>query len=71
MDMRFRTRNVRSLYGADLLKAVARELTGGACSMHGRGKMHTLFWLENLKGRDTLEDLGVSGMTILEWILGK
>jgi hypothetical protein len=26
--------------------------------------------LENLKGRNQLEDLGVDGMIILEWILG-
>jgi hypothetical protein len=32
--------------------------------------MHTIFYLENLKGRDHLEDLGVDGK-ILEWILGK
>jgi hypothetical protein len=30
----------------------------------------TIFWLENLKGRDHLEDLGVDG-EILEWILGE
>jgi hypothetical protein len=30
-----------------------------------------LFWLENLKGRNRLEDLGIDGMIILEWILGK
>jgi len=33
--------------------------------------MHTTFWLENLKGRDHLEDLGEEGKIILEWILGK
>jgi hypothetical protein len=33
--------------------------------------MHTVFWLENLKGRDHSEDLGVDGRIILEWILGK
>jgi hypothetical protein len=27
------------------------------------------FWLENLKGRDYFEDLGVGGRIILEWIL--
>jgi len=32
--------------------------------------MHTIFWSENLKGRDHLEDLGVDGK-ILEWILEK
>jgi hypothetical protein len=33
--------------------------------------MHTVFLLENLKGRDNLEDLGVDEKIILEWILGK
>jgi hypothetical protein len=33
--------------------------------------MHAVFWLENLKGRDHLVDLGVDGKVILEWILGK
>jgi hypothetical protein len=33
--------------------------------------MHTIFWFENLKGRDHLEDLGMDGKIILEWILGK
>jgi hypothetical protein len=30
--------------------------------------MHTVFWFENLKGRDHLEDLGVAEKIILEWI---
>jgi len=35
--------------------------------------MYTKFWLENMKGRDHLEDSGVDGKTIelLERILGK
>jgi hypothetical protein len=33
--------------------------------------MYTKFWSENLKGRDYMEDLGVYGKIILEWILGK
>jgi hypothetical protein len=33
--------------------------------------MHINFWSGNLKGRDKLEDLGVNGMIIFEWILGK
>jgi len=33
-----------------------------------RREMHTKFWLENLKGIDPLEDLGVDGKVILEWI---
>jgi hypothetical protein len=33
--------------------------------------MHTVFWMENLKGRDHLEDLSIDGKIILEFILGK
>jgi len=33
--------------------------------------MHTIFWLENLKERDHLEDVSVDGNIILEWILRK
>jgi hypothetical protein len=33
--------------------------------------MYTKRWSENLKGRDHLEDLGVDGKIILEWILQK
>jgi hypothetical protein len=33
--------------------------------------MHAKFCLGNLKGRDHLEDLGVDGRIILEWILKK
>jgi hypothetical protein len=32
--------------------------------------MHTIFWLENLKGGDHLEDQGIDGKILLEWILG-
>jgi hypothetical protein len=31
--------------------------------------MHTKCWLENLKGRDLLEHLGIDSK-ILEWVLG-
>jgi hypothetical protein len=45
---------------------------GGACSTHEcNEKMHTTFLLENLKGRDHSEDMGIDGAKILEWILGK
>jgi hypothetical protein len=33
--------------------------------------MPRIFWLGNLKGRDTREDLGIDGRMILEWVLGK
>jgi hypothetical protein len=33
--------------------------------------MHVMFRLENLKGRDHFEDLGMDRKIILEWILGK
>jgi hypothetical protein len=33
--------------------------------------MHTIFWLENLKGGDYSEDLGADGKIMLERILGK
>jgi hypothetical protein len=34
-------------------------------------EMHRIFWLENLKGRNHSEDLGIDRKIILEWILGK
>jgi hypothetical protein len=33
--------------------------------------MHIVFWLENLKGRVHLNDLGLDGRLMLEWILEK
>jgi len=33
--------------------------------------MRTIFLLEDLKGRDHLKNLGIHGMVILEWTLGK
>jgi len=40
---------------------------GGTCSTDEKDeKTHTIFWLENLKGRDHLQDLGVDGKIILE-----
>jgi hypothetical protein len=37
----------------------------------GEREMHTIFWSENLKVRDYLEDLDVEKRIILEWILRK
>jgi hypothetical protein len=36
-----------------------------------RREVHTKFWLENLKGRDTFADLGKDERVILKWILKK
>jgi len=36
-----------------------------------RLEMHTISWLEHLKGRHHSEDLGIDGETKLEMILGK
>jgi hypothetical protein len=33
--------------------------------------MPTTFWLENLEERHYLENLGLDGKIILEWILGR
>jgi hypothetical protein len=33
--------------------------------------MNKIFWLENRKGIDSLEDISVDGKIILEWISGK
>jgi hypothetical protein len=33
-------------------------------------EIHTIFWLENLKGRDHSEDVGIDEKTS-EWIIGK
>jgi hypothetical protein len=33
--------------------------------------MHTKFWSENAKGRELLEELGVEGRIIIDWIIKK
>jgi len=35
------------------------------------GMRNAKFWLVNLDRRDHVEDLGVDGRVLLEWILGK
>jgi hypothetical protein len=40
-------------------------------SMHERGENAYKVLFRNPKGRDCLEDLGIDGKVMLEWILGK
>jgi hypothetical protein len=42
---------------------------GGAYSTQGRDERYSKFLLENLNGRDCLEDIGIYLKIILEWIL--
>jgi hypothetical protein len=51
-------------YSDDQIK---EDETGGEM-LHGMeiGEVSKIFWSENLKGRDHLEDLGVDGKIVLE-----
>jgi hypothetical protein len=53
-----------------LIKLRWMRWTGQVARM-GEKKMHTIFWLENLKGRDHLEEVGANRKIKLERILGK
>jgi hypothetical protein len=41
------------------------------CHLWQRGEMHTGFWLENLKERDSWEHTGFRGEIILKWVVNK
>jgi hypothetical protein len=43
----------------------------GHVARMGKLEMRTVFWLEDLKRRDHLKNVGIYGKIILEWILGK
>jgi hypothetical protein len=45
-----------------------RKKWGGMQQACERSDVHTKFWSKNLKGRDHLGDLGVSGKIILKWM---
>ena len=34
-----------------------------------RGEVHTGFWWGELRERDHLEDVGIDGKTMLQWVL--
>jgi hypothetical protein len=42
-----------------------------ACSTYGGGEVDTVFWWDNLRERDDLEDTGVVRRIILRWIFRK
>jgi hypothetical protein len=44
---------------------------GRTCGMHGTDALPTRLWLDNLKGRDPLENLCIGWKTILDRILEK
>jgi hypothetical protein len=45
-------------------------LHGGHVARMGEVRNHTKFWSENLKRSDHMEELGIDGRIILEYILG-
>jgi hypothetical protein len=49
----------------------SRRMSWGGHVTHMRDTRNAIFWLENLKGRILLEDIGIDGKIILDWILGK
>jgi hypothetical protein len=63
----------RNLYDSSnivrVIKSRSMRLAGHVARTGETG--NTMFWLENMKGKDNLEDIGVDGSIILEWILGK
>jgi hypothetical protein len=44
---------------------------GRACSKHEEDDKFIQNFLENLKRRDRVEDIGIKGRIMLEWIVGK
>ena len=55
------------LYAGDQMK----KMGGAFSTVGGRGKLHTGFCREDLRGRDHTEDIGIDRMIILKWIFKK
>ena len=54
----------------DLGDKIKNNNMGGECGTYG-GDVYTVFWWENLRKRNYLQDLGVDGMIVLKWIFKK
>jgi len=64
-------KELHNLYASqNIIGVIKLNEIGRTCSMHSRDEK-CIFWLENLKGCDKSEDLGIDRRIISEWILGK
>jgi len=63
---------LHSLYSwPDITKLLkSRRIRWGACSAYGREEKHGI-WSENFNERGHLEDLGINGGIMLDWIMEK
>jgi hypothetical protein len=71
---RLHTEELRNLYASpDNIRVIKlkRMRWAGHVVHTGEIKIHTKFLLENLKGIDQLEDIGLDQKVISEWIFGK
>jgi hypothetical protein len=65
---RLHNEELHNLYtSSDIVMVIKSRRKGGVgyVAHVGRREVHTIFWLENLKGREHLEDLSIDGRIIL------
>jgi hypothetical protein len=70
---RLHDEELHTLYASlNIIGVIKENEMGGMCSTYGRDEKCIQYsgW-KNLKGKDCLEDLGIDGKVILEWIIGK
>jgi hypothetical protein len=56
---RMHTEELHNLYTSYILRCSSQDEMGRTCNIHGRNEYRS--WLENVKGRDHSEDLGING----------